>query len=175
MAKEQKPTLRYFARFKEDFGYLRAVIRYGNVRKYVLTPLVIHRAQLDRLNTAGHIRIETEEDMMLEARLRQYTACAEPIIAGLISTGEFEAFPSEYLTTAIISAYRGQEQTRYQHQEAMAKATYQQKVAEAAARGSELNCHNLQEFKRLKRELKSTLSPEEYAALWEKGGGNDKL
>ena len=173
MAKEKKPTLRYFARFKEDFGYLRAVIRYGTTRKYVLTPMVVTRAQVDRLDTAGHIRKETEEDAMLEGRLREFTAYVWQVVTPLIESGEFPAVPSWQLTNRIFATKKAEDEARRQRTEARAEATFQRKAAEAEARGHKLHSLTIKEFQRLNKELKATLSPEEYAALWKKGGSDE--
>lgn len=175
MAKEKKPTLRYFARFKEDFGYLRAVIRYGETRKYILTPMVITKAQLARLDSAGHIRIESQEDGMLETRLREYTGYIWQTVNPLIASGGFAAMPSELLTTAIINTKKDEEEKRQERVNAMAAATFQRKAEEAKQRDHELHSLTADEFKRLVKELKATLSPEEYKALWEKGGNDGEL
>lgn len=173
MAKEKKPTLRYFARFKEDFGYLRAVIRYGSTRKYVLTPMVVTKAQLDRLDTAGHIRRETDEDVMLEGRLREFTSYVWQVVTPLIEAGEFDAVPSWQLTNRIFATKKAEDEARRQRTNATAEATFQRKAAEAEARGHELHSLKIKEFQRLNKELKATLSPEEYAALWKKGGSDE--
>lgn len=175
MVKEKKPTLRYFARFKEDFGYLRAVIRYDGARKYILTPMVVTKAQLQRLESAGHIRIESGEDVMLETRLREYTTYIWKTVNPLIASGGFAAMPSERLTTAILNTKKGEEEKRQQRVNAVADAEFQRKAKEAAERGHELHRLTVKEFESMVKELKATLTPEEYKALWEKGGDDGEL
>ena len=98
------PSLRYFARFKGIFGYLRATARNGEIRKSILTPLVISREQLKRLNTLGYIDpVQGVEDMRLDGRLREYTATAWEVFNELLAAGTFAATPSEYISTAILN------------------------------------------------------------------------
>ena len=174
MATKKKPTLRYFARFKEDFGYLRAVIRYRSTRKYVLTPLVITAEQLTRLDSAGYInQPQSKADLILDGRLREYTNYIWQTVNPLLASGEFDATPSEYLTTAILNTKKAEDEACRQRAEARAGATFQRKAAEAEARGHKLHSLTIKEFQRLNKELKATLSPEEYAALWKKGGSDE--
>lgn len=166
----KKPTLRYFARFKEDRGYLRAVIRYGQKRKYITTPIPITQAQLGRLDTAGHIRIETNEDAILEGRLRDFTSYVWKVVTPLIDTGEFDSALSWEISHSIYATIRDTENARRQRVTEAAEANLQRAAEEAAAKGEELIRITIEEFQRLNEELKATLSPEEYAALWRKGG-----
>lgn len=96
--------MRYFARFKEDFGYLRATARNGEIRKSIVTPLVINRDQLSRLNTLGYIDpVQGEEDMRLDGRLREYTATAWEVFNELLAAGTFATTPAESISTAIFN------------------------------------------------------------------------
>ena len=133
MSKEKKPTLRYFARFKENFGYLHAVIRYGTTRKYVLTPLVITAEQLTRLDSAGYInQPQSKADLILDGRLREFTAYVWQVVTPLIEAGEFDAVPSGQLTNRILATKKAEDEARSQRTEARAGATFQRKAAEAA-------------------------------------------
>lgn len=101
------PSLRYFARFKGHFGYLRATARSGEIRKYILTPLVINRDQLSRLNTLGYIDpVQGVEDMRLDGRLREYTATAWEVFNELLATGTFATTPAENISTAIFERHK---------------------------------------------------------------------
>lgn len=169
MAKEKKPTLRYFARFKEDFGYLRAVIRYGETRKYVLTPLVITAEQRTRLDSAGHInQPKSNADLILEGRLIRYTAYIWQTVTPLLASGEFDAMPSEYLTTAILNTKKAEEAKSEKLLEERVEAQFREECEEARKHGITLNHLTLKEFVELQKELKANLTPEEYAVLWEK-------
>ena len=133
MSKEKKPTLRYFARFKEDFGYLRAVVRYGTTRKYVLTPMVVTKAQLTRLDSAGYInQPQSKADLILDGRLREYTNYIWQTVNPLLASGEFDAVPSRQLTNRILATKKAEDEARRQRTEARAEATFQRKAAEAA-------------------------------------------
>lgn len=103
MAKK-KPTLRYYARFKEEFGYLHAVIRYGTTRKCITTPLVITAEQLPRLDTSGYISNPTEGDLLLDGRLHRFTPIVWSVVNPLIANGEFANIPSQTLTAKILEA-----------------------------------------------------------------------
>lgn len=104
MARKKKPTLRYFAKFRGDFGYLRATARNGEIRKSIVTPLVINRDQLSRLNTLGYIDpVQGVEDMRLDGRLREYTATAWEVFNELLAAGAFATTPSESISTAIFN------------------------------------------------------------------------
>lgn len=168
MARKKKPTLRYFARFKEDFGYLRAVIRNGSTRKYVLTPLVITAEQLTRLDSAGHInQPQSNADLILEGRLRGYTNYIWQTVNPLLASGEFDAMPSEHLTTAILNTKKAEEARRERELAEYSEARFKEEAEFAKQYGVTLNRVSPNEFARLQEELKKKLTPEEYAALWE--------
>lgn len=168
MATKKKPTLRYFARFKEDFGYLRAVIRYRNVRKYVLTPLVITAEQLTRLDSAGYInQPQSKADLILDGRLREYTNYIWQTVNPLLASGEFDATPSEYLTTAILNTKKAEEARMERELAEYSEARFKEEAEFAKRAGVTLNRVSPNEFARLQEELKKNLTPEEYAALWE--------
>lgn len=103
MAKK-KPTLHYYARFKEEFGYLHAVIRSGTTRKCITTPLVITAEQLPRLDTSGYISNPTEGDLLLDGRLHRFTPIVWSVVNPLIANGEFANIPSQTLTAKILEA-----------------------------------------------------------------------
>lgn len=108
------PSLRYFARFKGNFGYLRATARNGEVRKSILTPLVISREQLKRLNTLGYIApVQGVEDMRLDGRLREYTATAWEVLNAMLAAGTFATTPSESISTAILNRHKEKQKERY--------------------------------------------------------------
>lgn len=168
MARKKKPTLRYFARFKEDFGYLRAVIRNGSTRKYVLTPLVITVEQLTRLDSAGHInQPQSNADHILEGRLREYTNYIWQTVNPLLASEEFDAMPSTLLTTAILNTKKAEEARRERELAEYSEAQFQKEAEFAKQYGVTLNRVSPNEFARLQEELKKKLTPEEYAALWE--------
>lgn len=105
MANKIKPRLRYFARFTEDFGYLRAYVRNGKFRKYILTPIVVSRDQVAKLDTAGSMaKMETVDDVRIDARLREYTQIVWQTVTPLIESGAFDAMTGEQLTSAIFRA-----------------------------------------------------------------------
>lgn len=168
MARKKKPTLRYFARFKEDFGYLRAVIRNGYTRKYVLTPLVITAEQLTRLDSTGHInQRQSNADYILEGGLKEYTNYIWQTVNPLLASGEFDTIPSEQLTTAILNTKKAEEARREKKLEEYSEAQFQKQAEFAKQYGVTLNRVSPKEFARLQEKLKKKLTPEEYAALWE--------
>lgn len=160
--------MRYFARFKEDFGYLRAVIRYESTRKYVLTPLVITAEQLTRLDSAGHInKPQSNADHILEGRLREYTNYIWQTVNPLLASGEFDAMPSTLLTTAILNTKKAEEARRERELAEYSEARFKEETEFAKQYGVTLNRVSPNELARLQEELKKKLTPEEYAALWE--------
>lgn len=167
MARKKKPTLRYFARFKEDFGYLRAVIRNGSTRKYVLTPLVITADQLARLDTSGHInQPQGDTDYLLEGRLREYTTYIWQTVNPLLESGEFDAMPSEHLTTAILNTKKAEEARREKELEEQAEEEFRRQAEFAKRYGVTLNRHSQAEFAKLQEKLTAELTPEQYAEIW---------
>lgn len=113
MRQNKRPSLRYFAKFRGNFGYLRATARNGEIRKSIVTPLVIDREQLSRLNTLGRIDpVQSVEDIRLNVRLRKYTVTAWEVINSLIAAGTFAATPSEYISTAILKRQKSKEDYR---------------------------------------------------------------
>lgn len=164
--------MRYFTRFESAFGYLRAVVRSGGVRKYILTPIVVTKEQLTRFDRSGHIQIQTQEDAMLETRLRDFTQCVWEVVNPLIASGEFATMRAELLTTAILNHKREVDAQRQAKANAMAEATFQRKAEEAAKKGHTLHTHTPKEFEAIVAKLKKALTPEEWKALWEKGGND---
>ena len=121
MPQKKRPTLRFFAAFRGNFGHIRAVVRYDNIRKSLLTPLIITKDQLARLDTAGGLKsFESDEDAILHGRLRAYRADIWHVVTPLIESGEFANTPSEHLTTAVIRYRQAQEKAATRrHLEAM--------------------------------------------------------
>lgn len=162
--RKKKPTLRYFARFRGAFGYLRAVINNGQTRKYILTPLVITAEQLTRLDRAGHVnQPQGDADHLLEGRLLQYTNYIWQTVNPLLESGEFDAMPSEHLTTAILNTKKTEEAKREKELEEYAEAEFRKKQEFAKNYGVTLTRTTPEEVKRLQREL----TPEQFASLWE--------
>lgn len=114
MPQKAKPSLRYFARFKGNFGYLRATARNREIRKTILTPLVINRDQLSRLNTLGYIDpVQGVEDMRLDGRLREYTATAWEVLNAMLAAGTFATTPAESISTAILNRHEEKQKELY--------------------------------------------------------------
>ena len=159
------PSLRYFARFKGNFGYLRATARNGEIRKSILTPLVITREQLSRLNTLGYIDpVQGVEDMKLNGRLRDYTATAWEVFNALIASGTFATTPAEYISTAILNRHKSKETERIKRHLAAEGYNVDKMPSEAFSPG----WHNPDGSRRGakdEREIKATL-----AAISEEGG-----
>lgn len=166
-------TLRFFGRFKGEFGYLRAVVRYDKTRKFIITPLVITKDQLSRLDTAGGIHDpQNDADIILHNNLKRYAQYVWSVVNPLLAAGEFDTTPSEHLSTAIINFKKAEEAAAQRRCEERAEAEFQRRAAEAKANGHELHRLSPEEFRNLTAKLKATLTPEEYAALWEKGGND---
>lgn len=156
--------MRYFARFKGAFGYLRAVVRYGSIRKTITTPLVITAEQLTRLDSAGHInQPQTDADLRLDGRLRQYTNYIWQTVNSLLESGDFGTMPSKLLTIAITDTKKTEEAKREKELEEYAEAEFRRKQEFAKRYGVTLTRTTPEEVKRLQREL----TPEEFASLWE--------
>lgn len=156
--------MRYFARFKGDFGYLRAVIRYGSTRKTITTPLVITAEQLTQLDSAGHISQPlTDADHRLDGKLRQYSNYIWQTVNPLLESGEFDAIPSEQLTTAISDTKKAEEARREKELKEFAEAEFRKQQEFAKRYGVTLTRTTPEEVKRLQREL----TPEEFSSLWE--------
>lgn len=114
MPQKKRPTLRFFAAFRGNFGYLRATARNGEIRKSILTPLVINLDQLSRLNTLGYIDpVQGVEDMRLDGRLREYTVTAWEVLNELLAAGTFATTPAESISTAILNRHKEKQKERY--------------------------------------------------------------
>ena len=139
MPQKAMPSLRYFARFKGNFGYLRATARNGEIRKSILTPLVINRDQISRLNTLGYIDpVQGVEDMRLDGRLREYTATAWEVFNELLAAGAFATTPSESISTAILNRHKEKQKERDKRM--LAKSGYD--VAKMPPEAFEPGWHN---------------------------------
>lgn len=164
------PSLRYFARFRGNFGYLRATARNGEIRKSILTPLVINRDQLSRLNTIGRIDpVQSVEDMRLATRLREYTATAWEVLNALIADGAFATTPAESISTAILDRHKSKEEERVKRSLAANGYDVDNMPSEAFAPGWH-NADGSHMSAKDEREIKTIL-----ADLSKKGGNNGKL
>lgn len=162
------PSLRYFARFKGNFGYLRATARNGEIRKSILTPLVITREQLTRLNTLGHIDpVQGVEDMRLGNRLREYTATAWEVFKAMLAAGTFATTPAEHISTAILNQHKEKQKQRYKRMLAASGYDVDKMPPEAFEPGFH-NPDGSPMGAKDERELKALL-----AAMSEKKGGNN--
>lgn len=167
MAKIKRPTLRYYARFKEDYGYLRAVIRYKERRKYITTPLIIAKGQLDRLDTSGHIIMMNREDIVLENHLKEFTAYIWETVTPLIDSGRFADITSAELSAAILDTFKKKEEERRMRNRA---------VLDIINKRQQRITYTIEQWLELTKKLRSMLPPEELKRLWEKGGeSNGKL
>lgn len=109
---KKAPSLRYYARFRCAFGYLRCLITLNNSRKYITTPLVIKRRQLPLLHSEGYLDIVDPEDMGLNLRLQEYDKTIREYIDELLADGTFYAAPSWPMTTAIEIRHRDKQRAR---------------------------------------------------------------
>lgn len=99
----KNPSLRYFTRFKGVFGYLHAFVRYDKTRRYILTPIVVTKEQLARLDTAGHIRpVTSMADAKVEQQLQEFTAVVWQVFTPLLASGEFENMRGEEITALVV-------------------------------------------------------------------------
>ena len=165
-----KLTLRYFARFKGDTGYLRAVVRYDGHRKYLTTPIVITRTQLPRLKSFGRIIHTNDADALLDGRLLRYTSYIMQVAKTLVDNGTFAATSSADFAAMVLATKEKTEGDHARRSEAMAEATLKRKAEEAARRGHKLQSIDFEDLKSLIKRLKDTLTPAEYENLWKKGG-----
>lgn len=80
----EKINLRFYARFRTDYGRLRAVINYNKSRKFLTTNIPISREQLSRFDSIGDIDITNTADMLLRGRImafkRHLMAIVEPMV-----------------------------------------------------------------------------------------------
>ena len=168
MPQKKMATLRYFGRFKGEFGYLRAVVRYDKTRKFIITPLVITKDQLSRLDTTGGIKeAESNADKILHCNLKRYTQYVWHVVKPLLTSGEFDTIPSERLSTAIINYKKAEEAAAQRRCEERAAEEFQRQSEFAKTRGHEIHSISPREFADLNKKLQETLTPEEYAQLWE--------
>lgn len=101
--KPKNPSLRYFARFKADFGHLHAVVRYDKIRRGLLTPIVVTKEQLARLDTAGHVRpVTSMADAKVEQQLQEFTAVVWQVFTPLLASGKFENMRGEEITALVV-------------------------------------------------------------------------
>lgn len=165
-----KLTLRYFARFKGDTGYLRAVVRYDGHRKYLTTPIVITRTQLPRLKSFGRIVHADDLDAKLDGQLLRFSDYILQTAKPLIDSGEFAALSGKELGRMVM-ATKEKEESRHRHRSLeMAEREFGRRAEDALYRGRVLQGIDIALFNDLIKQLKEQLTPEEYREIWEKGG-----
>lgn len=154
-------SLRYFARFRGDYGYLRAIITYQGQRKYILAPYTITTDQLARLHCSGRIKNpKTDSDLILMGRLRDYTSYVWQVVNPLIASGDYTDISSEELSDRIENAMKEGRERNLKRATDRAEKDFLQRTGKAISRIEP------QDFARIIEDLKKKLTPEEYAALW---------
>lgn len=114
MQQNKVPTLRYFARFRGDYGRVRAVIRKGLTRKTIVSALVIDKEQLQRLESAGGIYpIMNDADFLLHSRLQDFTALVWRVVKPLMDSGDFDRMPGTAIRAAIEREYEATMKASY--------------------------------------------------------------
>lgn len=102
---KQALSIRYFGRFRGYVGKLRAVVRYGNARKFVKTPFAIDRERLQRLNSRGYFEQPQEADALFLGRLTRFSMSIRAIALPLIGSDTFATTTSEAMSAAVNNAY----------------------------------------------------------------------
>lgn len=103
------PRLRYFARFKEDIGYLRATLRYNKATWYLTPRFPITRDQAKRFDTSGILTEDTgsDSDFALSGRMAHYKRFALEVANALIAEGTITEYSSEQLNNVIRDGFKG--------------------------------------------------------------------
>ena len=102
MPQDKVPTLRYFTRFRGNYGRVRAVIRKGLTRKTIVSAIIIAKEQLPRLESVGGIYpIKNDADFLLHSRLQNFTALVWRVVKPLMDSGDFGRMPGTAISAAI--------------------------------------------------------------------------
>lgn len=114
MPKNKVPTLRYFARFRGDYGRVHAVIRKGLTRKTIVSAIVIAKEQLPRLESVGGIYPITDDaDFLLHSRLQDFTELVWRVVKPLMDSGDFDRMPGTAIRAAIEREYEATMKASY--------------------------------------------------------------
>lgn len=114
MKQDKVPTLRYFARFRGNYGRVRAVIRKGLTRKTIVSAIVIAKEQLPRLESVGGIDpITNDSDFLLHSRLQDFTELVWRVVKPLMDSGDFDRMPGTAIRAAIEREYEARMKASY--------------------------------------------------------------
>lgn len=102
--------MRYYARFRGEQGYLRAVLRLGKVRKYITTDICVTSKQLARIESSGEVRVRTAPDKELSGKLEKCNKAIWGVITPLLEAGAFTSTPSDTLDREVREAYSGRKE-----------------------------------------------------------------
>lgn len=127
-----KITLRYYARFRGDSGYVESVARSGatGVRKRIKTPIKITRAQSERLTSEGKITPAQENaDIFRNGDIRNFDEAAREVLPALMAAGAFDRMSGKELSEAITARSRVKEEESIARSAAMAEFFEKKKEA----------------------------------------------
>lgn len=99
--------------------------------------------------------------------MREYTTYIWQTVNPLLESGEFDAMPSEHLTTAILNTKKAEDARREKELEEQAEAEFRRQAEFTKRHGVTLNRHSQAEFTKIQEKLRAELTPEQYAELWE--------
>lgn len=114
MPQDKVPTLRYFTRFRGDYGRVHAVIRKGLTRKTIVSAINISKEQLPRLESVGGIYPITDDaDFLLHSRLQDFTELVWRVVKPLMDSGDFDRMPGTAIRAAIEREYEATMKASY--------------------------------------------------------------
>lgn len=102
------PRIRYFTRFRGEYGYIYALLRFYKTRKTINTKIIISREQAKRFCSDGSFLPPTTiDDCELECvTLDKYTRNALKVVGEMVANNTFAETPGESIPAMIEVAMR---------------------------------------------------------------------
>lgn len=104
------PRIRYFTRFRGEYGYIYALLRFYKTRKTINTKIIISREQAKRLCSDGSFlpsESSVDDCRELGNKLDSYTRNALKVVGGMVANNTFAETSGESIPAMIGTVIKG--------------------------------------------------------------------
>lgn len=104
------PRIRYFTRFRGEYGYIYALLRFYKTRKTINTKIIISREQTKRFCSDGSFlpsESRVDDCRELGNTLDSYTRYALKVVREMVANNTFAEIPGKSIPAMIGTAIKG--------------------------------------------------------------------
>lgn len=158
---------RYFTRFRGDSGFVRVVVTYHKQRKVITSPIRITSDQAERLWSEGYVKpIRNSAEYKVNLQIYDFANELIAVVTNLIETGRYKSTPGKHISRTVQYNLNAKAEKNRNKTIARTIEDEWQRDEDAHRRGYERHPLTVDELKDLIKELRESLTPEEFAALW---------